>query len=101
MSAYSTTEGIVKIMLENTVKERRIGTFDISTDFVRNEPDVVMAIMSHMVVVRCECLMISDAFRYDAYSPLFEATEKCMGCPKYNIIITKNDGKIIVRAEKE
>jgi len=91
----------MKFIFKSIIEENRSGTFDIPRSFFRREPDAVMSVMSKMAIVRCESLELEDAFRYIAYSPLFEPANAEYECPKYTIIITKNDKSFTVQAIKD
>lgn len=72
---------------------RRGGTFEISIEFLRTEPDAVLRIMAHTIVVRAEMKWSSDTIVYDALSPLFDPLEEGAIYPRYDIELDE-DGTI-------
>ena len=73
---------------------KRIGRFSISREFVDKNPEVVLAIMGRVIVVRCEMMYQHDELEYIALSPYFDELPPGMITPKYEVVISK-DGACI------
>lgn len=85
-------------MLPEILKRR--GKFTISDAVFINAPDIVMAVMSHMVVARCEHLPMTGRYEYLAYSDLFEEMDDGSEIPEYDVTIKRDGLKMIVTATK-
>jgi hypothetical protein len=57
--------------------KRRIGQFYIDYELIDRWPDVVVAAMRGMIVIRCELLAGRNAFHYQAIGEMFDE------CPRY------------------
>lgn len=66
----------------------------ISDDALENKDGVLLAIMSRLVVVRCEHLYASRAFEYYAYSPDFAPVEPGVIPPAYLVVVHTVDGVV-------
>ena len=62
------------------LRQRR-GMFDVTTEQMFNEPDLVMDIMGHCIVTKVVYDDIFDRRRYTAISPLFDRVpDNCKPC---------------------
>jgi hypothetical protein len=61
---------------------------------------LLLPLMAQVVVVRCEQLYWNDCFEYTALSELFEPVPIGMFPPMYRIIFTRDEDRLMVRAEK-
>ena len=74
---------------------RRLGRFLVNIKMLLRDSDEAQALMSKMVIIRCEALHHRDGFEYIAYSPLFESVPYPCEPPLYDITITKSGEDII------
>lgn len=71
--------------------ERRVGRFRIGASLLRQEPASIAAVLSKMIVVRCEHLFAEGTFEYEAMSPLFGEVEPGFIIPHYDIWLEHDD----------
>jgi hypothetical protein len=73
----------------------RVGTFEIPADLLYSNPDLFMAIMAEVLIVRCEMMHVENAFLYTAYSPWFKELQPGMISPRY--VVEADDETLDVR----
>ena len=74
------------------------GHFKIHRDLIDENPMVVLAVMAKVIVVRAECMLMSDTVEYDAISPEFRVAHDFEVTPYYEIIVETiydDDGYIL------
>ncbi|OUS73006.1 hypothetical protein B1748_23655 [Paenibacillus sp. MY03] len=64
---------------------KRIGTFEITREFVLDAPDAVLAVMSKVIVVRCEFMYHKNTLEYQAVSPHFDEVPDIEIPPRYSV----------------
>lgn len=72
--------------------KRRPGIFYVKSRDIDIHPEVIMAIMGKMIIVRAERYWIADAVKYEAYSPLFDVRPDGAETPEYEIVWSSGDG---------
>ncbi len=79
----------------------RLGQFKISGGLLRAHWPGLLPLFAHMVILRCEFIMVSDVAEYMAQSDLFEESPAHCVPPEYEIIATKQeDGPVEYTAKK-
>ena len=69
---------------------QRVGTFEMSQDFMLNNPKEAMLCMRDVLVVRCEMMYMSRVFEYHAVSPLFDVKPAGEIPPTYTCEFTRH-----------
>jgi hypothetical protein len=67
------------------MEKMRRGKFKIPYRMIDQSPDMLRALMSHMIVVRAESLYFNNEVEYHAISPLFDVIELGQMVPQYLI----------------
>lgn len=67
--------------------DRRIGTFKISSEIIKEYPEVARKILDGVIVVRCECLGYEDAFEYVGICDQFKELSIGYITPEYRIVM--------------
>ena len=92
------------VRISNFVNDNHIGKFRLPSNFDRqDEINDTLAVMSNVIVTKCEHLWHSIEFEYIAFSPLFDSVERYETPPEYIFVIEcDDDGEIIgVRADRK
>jgi hypothetical protein len=76
------------------------GRFSITRMILLQQPEVLLAVMSHMLIVRAESMFDSDKIEYIAYSNLFDTISESEPTPSYTIIIAETKDGPKVTAER-
>lgn len=71
--------------------KNRIGKFSVDRSLIETSPEVLMKLMSHCIVVRCE-LMYDNVFEYVAISPEFDVVPVGQFAPHYHVIVSEPGG---------
>lgn len=74
-------------MIENF--GRRIGRFTIGRTVIEDTPEVALAVMRKVIVVRAEMMYAADTVEYVALSPDFQVVEGGCSAPEYRVIVTE------------
>lgn len=87
--------------MENPIKERRYGKFEIPYDWMINHPKIIFEIMSKCMIIKAEYLFYSNAIEYEAASNDFEKISLGEKMLKYGInidsFVTKDaDGVVTI-----
>lgn len=69
----------------------RVGTFSIPHELIEKGEPTVFAVMSQVMVLRCEHQWTRACFVYEAYSPNFRPVELGVIPPEYRIIMHKDE----------
>ena len=85
---------------DDVVKENRVGSFSLSGELVEHNPAMVTAIMSQMVILKCEYDYFRSQFNYAAYSSLFRSLEEGEIDVRYDINVDSSlaNGRLHVTA---
>jgi hypothetical protein len=79
------------VQLEDRLQGRScIGYFRMEDTLIRQAPDVIMALMGKMIIVKAEHLYYTGKFEYQALSPLFRMLKSGETIPHYEILVTVN-----------
>lgn len=73
------------------VGHHRIGTFSIPDELVIEFDKTIFAVMSQVIVIRCEHNWSRGCFEYEAYSSHFRPCNMAEIPPKYMVIMHKDD----------
>lgn len=74
---------------------RRVGSFTIDWYTINERPDICLAIMSKVVVIRAEAMYDLGLIDYVAASPEFDLLDAGIRAPDYKIILeTDDEGRI-------
>jgi hypothetical protein len=94
-------------MEDSIRKSRRFGRFSIDGVLMEDsDPEKMLFLMGHFVIVRCEHNFMYDRFEYQAWSMLFDPVPEAVQMPEYRIIFHENkdnDGNVVldgISAEK-
>ena len=69
------------------------GWFRITGEYIHENPWVVLAVMSKVIVLRAEYKFMTDTIEYEAISPEFRHNIEGCVIPQYHVIVhTKYDG---------
>lgn len=68
-------------------RERRFGQFHITARLLESEPAMVQALLSQVIVTRCEYHYDAGAFHYIAWSSDFMGILDGCAPPQYRIVI--------------
>jgi len=79
------------------MKNGRIGIFRIGRKLIEDNEAIVRAIMSRVIVVRCEHMYALDVFEYMAISNDFDEVPQGEIVPKYQILIGEGEFISFVR----
>lgn len=69
---------------------QRVGSFSIDADLLRDDPEAVMLLMAHVVVLRCEHRYATRRFEYEALSHHFHTVSHNFGIPAYDALLVRN-----------
>jgi hypothetical protein len=69
----------------DTTHMRQGGTFAISEEVIKENPELVLKVMGQVIVIKCEYDYLSGTFKYTAISPYFEEIAPGMEPPGYGI----------------
>lgn len=69
------------------------GIIRVGNHVLYEHPDVVMAIMANLIVVRCEFMFMAYEFRYETISKFFDPVEEGAVTPEYDVVV-QDDGTI-------
>jgi len=75
----------VKTTISYEEIRKRRGRITISKALLKENPMVVMSMMSNCIVTKCEYLWSMDVFDYHAISPLFPECYEGAECPSYTL----------------
>jgi len=77
--------------MTNSMRKKNLlncrGSFTISQHLIQKEPENVMKLLSQFLIIRCESLFDIQAFKYTAFSFLFDEIDNHFKSPNYEINI--------------
>lgn len=80
---------------------RKVGRFTIPGEWLITSPEMIRAIMGHMIIIRAEHLWPNDTFEYVALSDLFRSVEKGVVPPEYCIEVDTDTNEVTVEEVTE
>lgn len=81
------------------MQSKRYGTFSVTQDVVDDHPDVVMAVMGKVIVVRAEYKIATKKIEYEAWSPEFDELDQGAIPPEYDINVDSEGNVSFERSE--
>ena len=90
------------VIMQNPVKENRLGSFSIDIRFFEKEPNLIMRIMGKCIIVEAHSHYYNRSVEYVAYCSEFQPHDaQIMLVPIYNITVTEdNEGKKLFKFVK-
>ena len=83
------------------LNSKKIGKFSINIKAINENPKLVLAIMSEVIVVKAELIAYRDEVEYHGISDRFHTIIAGSMIPKYRIIITDIEGKISIEFRRD
>lgn len=71
------------------MKILRLGRFEIPREVILDDPEMAIATLLGMIVLRAEMMLHTDAVEYLAISPMFDEVAPGEVPPNYDIIVEK------------
>ncbi len=72
----------------------RVGKFTVESELVRRGEPLLFALLSQVIVLRCEHLYYKNQFEYVAYSSHFRPCHSAEVPPSYFIVAHQTDGEV-------
>ena len=84
------------------MKTNRIGKFELDSDYIRNEPELIAKVFAIMefIPVRAEFMFAGNKMKYLGYSCLFDDILDCQIPPRYAIAIDNSPNIFNVEATR-
>lgn len=82
------------------MKTNRIGKFELDSDYIRKEPELVTKVLAVMefIPVRAEFMFAGNKIKYEGYSCLFDDIPDYLIMPSYAITIDDSPNIFNVKA---
>jgi hypothetical protein len=80
------------------MKLNRRGTFTFSYEQIIKDPEMAMAVLRDVLIIRAENDFVQDTVTYSGCSEHFDEVERHMKAPEYEPLVTKQvDGSVTVK----
>ena len=83
------------------LKDRRLGKFSICIKDINENPELVLAILSKVIVVKADLVIYKDEVEYQAISEHFFLLNPLNMIPTYKIIISMDEDRIQIDFSRE